>query len=282
MNCFIRGFLTRMLSLLLVCSLVSVSFGSAANARFISPDDWDPTKPGVGTNRYAYARNDPVNKSDPNGHVAGEPDYTQGGAWAGGAIGGFLGGLLGGLFGAGAGTAGGPVATVAGGAAGGHYGAAQGAFAGATIGGLAGVGIDMMEDHFASKNKGAKSSSGGTAAGGAAPGPEDNDRDKEKSKNAEETAYYRGGGKLEVRSIDVKIDKTTGLVEPGRGVSLNGNPNALSKFGGAYRVDMNSVSKELEIVQRGANSSHFEIAPRSPMSMERFQSLLNNIKMDKF
>jgi RHS repeat-associated protein len=36
--------------------------------RFISPDDWDPTEPGVGTNRYAYAQNDPVNKSDPNGH----------------------------------------------------------------------------------------------------------------------------------------------------------------------------------------------------------------------
>lgn len=40
-------------------------------ARFISPDDWDPTKDGVGTNRYAYANNDPVNKSDPNGHVSG-------------------------------------------------------------------------------------------------------------------------------------------------------------------------------------------------------------------
>ncbi|WP_432288793.1 RHS repeat-associated core domain-containing protein (plasmid) [Aminobacter sp. BA135] len=36
--------------------------------RFISPDDWDPTQPGVGTNRYAYAQNDPVNKADPNGH----------------------------------------------------------------------------------------------------------------------------------------------------------------------------------------------------------------------
>ncbi len=39
-----------------------------ALGRFISPDDWDPTLPGVGTNRYAYAQNDPVNKSDPNGH----------------------------------------------------------------------------------------------------------------------------------------------------------------------------------------------------------------------
>ncbi len=41
--------------------------------RFISPDDWDPVMEGVGTNRYAYAGNDPVNKSDKNGHVAEDP-----------------------------------------------------------------------------------------------------------------------------------------------------------------------------------------------------------------
>jgi RHS repeat-associated protein len=41
-------------------------------AQFNSPDDWDPTLPGVGTNRYAYAGNDPVNKSDPNGHTFGD------------------------------------------------------------------------------------------------------------------------------------------------------------------------------------------------------------------
>jgi RHS repeat-associated protein len=40
--------------------------------RFISPDDWDPTMPGVGTNRYAYAGTDPVNKSDNNGHAIAE------------------------------------------------------------------------------------------------------------------------------------------------------------------------------------------------------------------
>jgi RHS repeat-associated protein len=38
-------------------------------ARFITPDDWDPLLLDVGTNRYAYAGNDPVNKSDPSGHV---------------------------------------------------------------------------------------------------------------------------------------------------------------------------------------------------------------------
>ncbi len=52
--------------------------------RFVSPDWWDPDKEGVGTNRYAYAGNDPVNKSDPNGH------YWQ--YMAGGIVGGMFGG----------------------------------------------------------------------------------------------------------------------------------------------------------------------------------------------
>jgi RHS repeat-associated protein len=44
-------------------------------ARFISPDDWDPTEAGVGTNRYAYVANDPINKSDPNGHSINDAGY---------------------------------------------------------------------------------------------------------------------------------------------------------------------------------------------------------------
>ena len=40
--------------------------------RFVSPDTWDPTLPGVDINRYAYAGNDPVNGSDPNGHLYDE------------------------------------------------------------------------------------------------------------------------------------------------------------------------------------------------------------------
>jgi RHS repeat-associated protein len=52
--------------------------------RFLSPDTWDPTRPGVGTNRYAYAGNDPVNAMDPYGHsfgpatVGGSPDGING------------------------------------------------------------------------------------------------------------------------------------------------------------------------------------------------------------
>lgn len=44
-------------------------FYDAELGRFISPDWWEVTDPGVGTNRYAYAHNDPVNKSDRNGHT---------------------------------------------------------------------------------------------------------------------------------------------------------------------------------------------------------------------
>ncbi|MEZ6074082.1 MAG: RHS repeat-associated core domain-containing protein [Pirellulales bacterium] len=58
--------------------------------RSISPDDWDPILEGVGTNRYAYASNDPVNKSDPNGHT----DFSFGvvaEATPGLGVGGFLG-----------------------------------------------------------------------------------------------------------------------------------------------------------------------------------------------
>jgi RHS repeat-associated protein len=38
--------------------------------RFLQPDWWNPANPGVGTNRYAYALNDPINLSDPNGHCS--------------------------------------------------------------------------------------------------------------------------------------------------------------------------------------------------------------------
>ena len=36
-------------------------------ARFLNPDPLNPTASGVGTNRYAYSGNDPINGSDPSG-----------------------------------------------------------------------------------------------------------------------------------------------------------------------------------------------------------------------
>ncbi|MEZ5926807.1 MAG: RHS repeat-associated core domain-containing protein, partial [Hyphomicrobiaceae bacterium] len=55
-------------------------------ARFITPDDWDPLLEGVGTNRYAYAGNDPVNKSDPNGHQTFQDSADQFGGYQPGEI----------------------------------------------------------------------------------------------------------------------------------------------------------------------------------------------------
>jgi len=46
----------------------------ATLGRFLAPDWWDITEPGVGTNRYAYAGNDPVNGSDRNGHADEKDD----------------------------------------------------------------------------------------------------------------------------------------------------------------------------------------------------------------
>lgn len=69
MNGFLKDLMVKALCLLLAASLLTMSFGMAAHARFISPDNWDPTIEGVGTNRYAYSENDPINESDQNGHA---------------------------------------------------------------------------------------------------------------------------------------------------------------------------------------------------------------------
>jgi RHS repeat-associated protein len=47
---------------------LNARYYDVALGRFLSPDWWEITDPAVGTNRYAYALNDPINKSDPNGH----------------------------------------------------------------------------------------------------------------------------------------------------------------------------------------------------------------------
>ena len=46
-------------------------------ARFLSPDTWDPILAGVDFNRYAYAGNDPVNGSDPNGHSSRSEEESK-------------------------------------------------------------------------------------------------------------------------------------------------------------------------------------------------------------
>lgn len=57
----------RILQQFILTTLFAV-FASQASAMFIQPDWLDPTQPGVGTNRYAYSGNDPINRLDPNGN----------------------------------------------------------------------------------------------------------------------------------------------------------------------------------------------------------------------
>src|SRR5690606_10227379 len=56
---------------------LNARYFDAILGRFLSPDWWDVSNPGVGTNRYAYALNDPVNLSDPNGHCYGAGDVIM-------------------------------------------------------------------------------------------------------------------------------------------------------------------------------------------------------------
>ncbi|WJY20394.1 RHS repeat-associated core domain-containing protein [Fontisubflavum oceani] len=46
-------------------------------AMFIQPDWFEVTEPGVGTNRYAYSANDPINHMDPEGNAYSRSDRAQ-------------------------------------------------------------------------------------------------------------------------------------------------------------------------------------------------------------
>lgn len=63
----------RILQQFILTALFAV-FASQASAMFIQPDWLDPTQPGVGTNRYSYSNNDPINKFDPMGNSYSDPN----------------------------------------------------------------------------------------------------------------------------------------------------------------------------------------------------------------
>jgi RHS repeat-associated protein len=86
--------------------------------------------------------------------------------------------------------------------------------------------------------------------------------------------FYRGGASLEAGPNDVKFDPE-GLVKTTHGPSLNTDPAKLERFGEVYEIKL--VPPELQIIQRGMNASHYEIVPRQPMTLERFNELLRSV-----
>ena len=61
----------------LILTMFFTAFAAQASAMFVQPDWLDPTQPGVGTNRYAYCFNDPVNCIDPTGNRAANPEEHE-------------------------------------------------------------------------------------------------------------------------------------------------------------------------------------------------------------
>lgn len=81
--------MTAIFKKFILTTLIAV-FASQASALFIQPDWFDPTEPGVGTNRYSYSYNDPINNHDPGGNACAPcliPPAIQGLKWLGITIG---------------------------------------------------------------------------------------------------------------------------------------------------------------------------------------------------
>ena len=94
-----------------------------------------------------------------------------------------------------------------------------------------------------------------------------------------EARYYRGGDSLLPRPMDLRFDRATGLVKAERGVSVSTRPNGLDRFGGAYLLG--PLPDELQYVQIGKDPHHFEVIPIVPISLERFEELLERISLTR-
>ncbi|MFE4977567.1 polymorphic toxin-type HINT domain-containing protein [Kitasatospora sp. NPDC056651] len=98
--------------------------------------------------------------------------------------------------------------------------------------------------------------------------------------------FYRGvkpGDQLSFAGragTDFKVDKVTGYVIPGRGISLTTQPDSLGKFGRVgVPVDASSIPSGLEVVQVG-KPGHYELAVKSGVNMtpDEYQSKLGEVR----
>ncbi|MVO18482.1 hypothetical protein [Parasedimentitalea huanghaiensis] len=217
---------------------------------FIQPDWFEVTKPGVGTNRYSYSFNDPINKLDPNGNCEktkcgdfGPPDdglrdedqlgdyYSLANRAARNGIdvtneydpeNSIIGEVIG---------INGAIRSVKSVVNGDISGVVMGA--GEIVVGKARVVAKIVEPVIGIGKK-----------------------------------FFRGARPGQVpdftpRPNDYKVDPATGFVKPTHGVSVFDNPESVASKGfDPHQIDRSTVPDTLDIIQRGRDPSHFEIAPK--------------------
>ena len=97
--------------------------------------------------------------------------------------------------------------------------------------------------------------------------------------------YYRGSKKgepvsFEAKPGEYKIDPATGNVKTTHGVSVFYNSASVSNKGfEPHKVDMSTVSDDLNIIQRGNDIKHYEIVPAKPMPLDDYQAALSKVKV---
>ena len=96
------------------------------------------------------------------------------------------------------------------------------------------------------------------------------------AKTADGKEVYRGGNDMTLKNGEYRLD-ANGMVKPTHGISVSADPNAVAKFGGAYKVQ--TLPKGLKLIQRGQNLLHYEIVPKYAMPLSQYQSLLYQIKL---
>lgn len=96
--------------------------------------------------------------------------------------------------------------------------------------------------------------------------------------DCEKVDVYRGGGNLQAKPDEYKVDPTTGLVKGTHGVSIETDPALLARFGDVRRIKV--IPGTLRIVQRGRRRTHFEIVPRRPLTPEEYQDALNQVELE--
>jgi hypothetical protein len=84
---------------------------------------------------------------------------------------------------------------------------------------------------------------------------------------------------VDANALIYTVERKTGLVMPGRGVSILDRPDGLDHFGDAY--ELGPIPSTLEIVKAGRDPHHFEIAPSIEKNFQEYETELAKIPLTR-